>query len=71
MSHHYQFNVKMSCSGCLNAVSKALARVDGVTNTEIDMPSQTVDVTATTDYDTVYNAIVKTGKTVNDGKVIN
>lgn len=60
----------MSCSGCLNAVSKALARVDGVTDTKIDLATQTVDVSATTDYDTVYNAIVKTGKKVNEGKVV-
>lgn len=70
MSHQYQFNVKMSCSGCLNAVSKALGRVEGVTETKIDLPSQTVEVTATTDYNTVYNAIAKTGKTINEGKVI-
>lgn len=71
MSHQYQFNVKMTCSGCLNAVQKALGRVDGVSHSEVDLPSQTVTVTASTDYDTVYNAIAKTGKAVNDGKVIN
>lgn len=60
----------MSCSGCLNAVLKALGRVEGVSNTEIDLASQTVKVTTSTDYDTVYNAISKTGMKINDGKVI-
>lgn len=70
MSHLYEFNVSMSCSGCLNAVLKALNRVEGVSNTEIDLAAQTVKVTASTDYDTVYNAIAKTGKKINDGKVV-
>lgn len=73
MPHNYQFNVTMSCSGCSNAVLKALGKVEGVTDTKIDLASQTVDVTTTDslDYDTVLGAITKTGKKVNDGKTIN
>ncbi|GEQ72167.1 hypothetical protein JCM33374_g5853 [Metschnikowia sp. JCM 33374] len=73
MPHTYQFNVTMACSGCSNAVSKALGKVDGITDTKIDLPSQTVDVTTadSVDYDTVLSAISKTGKKVNDGKTIN
>lgn len=72
MSHQYQFNVKMSCSGCSNAVLKALGRLDGVTDTKISLESQTVDVTTneSLDYDSVYNTIAKTGKKVVDGKTI-
>ncbi|KNE00138.2 hypothetical protein QG37_03087 [Candidozyma auris] len=72
MPHQYQFNVKMACSGCSNAVSKALGRLDGVTDTKISLESQTVDVITsdTLDYDAVYNTIAKTGKKVIDGKTI-
>lgn len=72
MSHQYQFNVKMTCSGCSNAVLKALGRLEGVTDVKTSLDSQTVDVTTvgSVDYDTVYNTISKTGKKINDGKVI-
>ncbi|RKP28966.1 hypothetical protein METBISCDRAFT_19803 [Metschnikowia bicuspidata] len=70
MLHQYQFNVKMSCSGCLNAVRMALGRVEGVSATDIDLATQTVNVTATTDYDTVCTAIAKTGKKINEGRVV-
>lgn len=62
----------MSCSGCSNAVLKALGRLDGVTDTKISLESQTVDVTTndSLDYDAVYNTIAKTGKKVIDGKTI-
>ncbi|KAF8004229.1 copper chaperone [Metschnikowia aff. pulcherrima] len=72
MPHSYQFNVSMSCSGCSNAVLKALGRLQGVTDTKIDLASQTVDVTTedSLDYETVLGAISKTGKKVNDGKTI-
>ncbi|KAF3991855.1 hypothetical protein FT663_02013 [Candidozyma haemuli var. vulneris] len=72
MSHQYQFNVKMACSGCSNSVSKALGKLDGVTDTKISLESQTVDVTTNDalDYDAVYNTIAKTGKQVIDGKTI-
>lgn len=62
----------MACSGCSNAVLKALGRLDGVTETKISLESQTVDVITsdTLDYDAVYNTIAKTGKKVIDGKTI-
>lgn len=72
MSHQYQFNVAMSCSGCSNAVSKALGRLDGVQDTKISLETQTVDVTTAqnVDYDTVLSTISKTGKKVHSGKVV-
>lgn len=72
MSHQYQFNVKMSCSGCSNAVLKALGRLDGVVDSKVDLESQTVDVKTigSVDYDTVSGAIAKTGKQIISGKTI-
>ena len=73
MPHHYHFDVTMSCSGCSNAVSRALGRLDGVLDTKTNLDTQTVDVTTidTVDYDTVYNTISKTGKKINGGLVVN
>lgn len=73
MPHLYQFNVTMSCSGCSNAVLKALGRLEGVTDTNVSLDAQQVDVTTvdSLDYDTVYNAISKTGKKIVSGKTIN
>lgn len=72
MPHNYEFNVTMTCSGCSNAVQKALGRLNGVTDTKVDLSSQVVNVTTAenVDYDTVYNAISKTGKKINEGKTI-
>lgn len=72
MSHQYHFDVVMSCSGCSNAVNRVLTKLDGVNDIKISLDDQTVDVTTTEslDYDTVYNTIAKTGKKINDGKVV-
>uniref|UniRef100_A0A060TA10 ARAD1D23540p n=1 Tax=Blastobotrys adeninivorans TaxID=409370 RepID=A0A060TA10_BLAAD len=70
--HQYQFNVSMSCEGCSNAVNRALGRLEGVEKVDISLPTQTVDVKTadSVSYDTVLATIKKTGKAVNDGKVI-
>lgn len=70
--HKYHFNVTMSCSGCSGAIDRVLKKLDGVKNVEISLENQTVDVTTATslDYDTVFNTISKTGKKINEGKVI-
>lgn len=70
MSNKYHFNVAMSCSGCSGAVDRVLSRLDGVSNVDISLEKQTVDVTADADYDTVYKAIEKTGKKINSGEVV-
>lgn len=68
---HYQYNVKMSCSGCSNAVSKAVNRLEDIDKVETDLKTQTVDVyTAKVDYETVLEKIRKTGKEVLGGKVV-
>ncbi|CAH2354330.1 metal homeostasis factor Atx1p [[Candida] railenensis] len=70
--HKYHFNVTMTCSGCSGAVNRVLNKLDGVKNVDISLESQTVDVTTGSglDYDTVYNTISKTGKKINEGKVV-
>ncbi|ABN65009.1 antioxidant and copper/iron homeostasis protein [Scheffersomyces stipitis CBS 6054] len=70
--HKYHFDVSMSCSGCSGAVDRVLKKLDGVSDIDISLEKQTVDVTTTDalDFDTVYNTIAKTGKKINDGKVI-
>lgn len=70
MSHKYNFNVSMSCSGCSGAVTRALQRLDGDNKIDVSLENQTVEVTTDKDYDTIYNTIAKTGKKINDGKVI-
>lgn len=72
MPHEYHFDVTMSCSGCSNAVSRALGKLDGVIDTKANLDTQTVDVKTSDslDYDTVLSAIAKTGKKVNGGRVI-
>lgn len=72
MPHQYQFNVTMSCSGCSNAVLKALGRLDGVTDTQVSLDDQLVKVSTvdSLDYDTVYNTISKTGKKIISGSEV-
>lgn len=68
---HYQYDVKMNCSGCSGAVTKAVNRLEGIDKVETDLKAQTVDVyTGTVDYETVLAKIKKTGKEVNGGRVI-
>lgn len=60
----------MSCSGCSNAISRVLNKLDGDNKIDVSLEKQTVDITTDKDYDTIYNTIAKTGKKINDGKVI-
>jgi len=68
--HTYQFNVKMSCSGCSGAVERALSKLDGVSSYETSLEKQEVIVKGTADYDTVLEKIKKTGKQVLGGETI-
>lgn len=71
MPSQYRFNVSMSCSGCSGAVQRVLSKLDGVSNVDISLENQTVDVTTDgVDYDTVYKTIEKTGKKINSGEVV-
>ncbi|CAH2445796.1 Cytosolic copper metallochaperone [Komagataella phaffii CBS 7435] len=70
--HKYHFDVKMSCSGCSNAVNRVLNKLDGVKNVDISLEKQTVDVVTSNalGYDTVLQTISKTGKQVIGGNVV-
>ncbi|CAO0794482.1 unnamed protein product [Mucor circinelloides] len=62
----YTFNVEMSCSGCSNAVNKALSRLEGVEKVDISLEKQEVVVDTELPRETVLAAIKKTGKTVKE-----
>jgi len=72
--HTYIFNVGMSCSGCSGAVERVLGKLAGVKSYDINLDIEEEQgitlVTAETslDYDTVYEKINKTGKTVYWGE---
>lgn len=68
---HYQFDVKMTCSGCSRAVERALSKLEGLDSVNVDLAAQKVDVQSEqVDYDTVLAKIQKTGKTVLGGRTV-
>jgi copper chaperone len=70
MSHTYEFNVSMSCGGCSGAVDRAIKKLDGVDSHEVSLDTQTAKVVSSSlEFQTVYEKIAKTGKTVNSAKV--
>lgn len=56
----------MACSGCSNAVNRALSRLEGVEKIDISLEKQQVVVESTLPREEVLAAIKKTGKTVKD-----
>lgn len=60
----------MSCSGCSGAIERVLKKQDGITNYNVSLENQTVDVETDKDYDLIYSVIQKTGKKINGGKVV-
>lgn len=71
-THKYHFDVSMSCSGCSGAIDRVLKRLDGVNAIDISLEKQTVDVETneSLDFDTIYQTIAKTGKTINKSSVV-
>ncbi|TFK76406.1 copper chaperone taha [Pluteus cervinus] len=68
--HTYKFDVKMTCSGCSNAVTRVLNKAKDtgdVTEFNVDLSTQEVLVTGTLPYDDVYEKIKKTGKEIRSG----
>lgn len=61
---------RYTCPGCSNAVNKALSRKSEISNIDISLEKQSVDVTTTLPYDDVLAAIKKTGKEVLGGNVV-
>ncbi|RKO87215.1 copper chaperone taha [Blyttiomyces helicus] len=58
----YKFKVAMSCGGCSGAVSRVLAKTEGVSDVDISLESQTVTVKSTLTQEEVLTAIKKSGK---------
>ncbi|GAB4831399.1 hypothetical protein Ancab_005410 [Ancistrocladus abbreviatus] len=57
-----ELKVQMDCRGCVNRVRKALKRLKGVHNVDIDMGKQKVTVTGWATEERVLEALRKTGK---------
>ncbi|KIO18133.1 hypothetical protein M407DRAFT_246563 [Tulasnella calospora MUT 4182] len=72
--HKYKFDVKMTCSGCSGAVNRVLKKAQddnlGITEYNVDLPSETVLVTGTIPYDDLLEKIKKTGKEVRSGETL-
>ncbi|XP_072985003.1 heavy metal-associated isoprenylated plant protein 28-like [Typha latifolia] len=54
--------VSMDCSGCVNKIRKALLKLDGVDEVDIDMARQKVTVTGWVDQKKVLKTVRKTGR---------
>ncbi|XP_073128403.1 heavy metal-associated isoprenylated plant protein 29-like [Henckelia pumila] len=57
-----EMRVNMDCPGCERKVKKALSKVDGVDNIDIDMEMQKVTVTGWTDVKKVLKAVRRAGR---------
>ncbi|GMM52100.1 copper metallochaperone [Starmerella bacillaris] len=68
----YEFEVTMTCEGCVNAVNRVLNRLDGVQKVGISLEEQKVEVVTddSLEYQTVYDTIAKTGKKITSGKTL-
>ncbi|KAF8334272.1 copper chaperone taha [Cantharellus anzutake] len=66
----YKFDVKMSCSGCSGAVTRALSKKEGIDTFNVSLDKQEVRVTSGLPYDDVLDTIKKTGKEVLSGSVV-
>ncbi|KAM3578729.1 ATX1 antioxidant protein 1 [Umbelopsis sp. WA50703] len=60
----YKYTVAMSCSGCSNAVNRALSKLEGVDKIDIDLEKQLVVVDTDLPQEAVTQTIAKTGKAV-------
>ncbi|KAL7129878.1 hypothetical protein ABFS83_13G097200 [Erythranthe nasuta] len=58
-----ELRVHMDCPGCERRVTKALSKLDGVDNVDIDMNMQKVTVTGRTDQKKVLKKVRSTGRT--------
>ncbi|PSR74132.1 hypothetical protein PHLCEN_2v10088 [Hermanssonia centrifuga] len=52
----------MTCGGCSGAVTRVLAKAEGVSSYDVSLEKQEVLVTGTIAYDELYAKIAKTGK---------
>lgn len=56
-----EFRVEIDCAGCENKVKKALLKLDGVNDVDVDMRMQKVSVTGWAEQKKMLKAISKTG----------
>ncbi|KAF8495629.1 copper chaperone [Gautieria morchelliformis] len=54
----------MTCTGCSGAVTRALSKMEGVTEYTVSLEKQEVIVKGPVEYETVLEKIKKTGKEV-------
>ncbi|KZP19450.1 hypothetical protein FIBSPDRAFT_955338 [Athelia psychrophila] len=74
-AHKYEFDVKMTCSGCSGAIDRVLKKLKDVPEPTVqdytvDLDKQLVNVTGTIPYEDLLAKIKKTGKEVRSGKTI-
>ncbi|XP_057970979.1 heavy metal-associated isoprenylated plant protein 28-like [Malania oleifera] len=62
MSTIVEMRVHMDCPGCERTIKKALQKLDGVNDVDIDMAMQKVIVTGWADQQKVLKAVRKTGR---------
>jgi len=70
MSNVYKFDVKMTCSGCSGAVTRALSKADGIDSYDVSLEKEEVIVRGPATYDYVLEKIKKTGKEVRSGETV-
>jgi len=66
----YKFKVKMTCSGCSGAVTRALSKAENVDSFDVNLDNQEVVVKGPASYDYVYEKIKKTGKEIISGETV-
>ncbi|EFQ98949.1 hypothetical protein MGYG_01962 [Nannizzia gypsea CBS 118893] len=67
--HTYVFHITMTCSGCSGAVERVLKKMSGVKSFDVSLENQTAQVvTSSLSYETVLEALKKTGKTITKGE---
>ncbi|CCF58035.1 hypothetical protein KAFR_0D03870 [Kazachstania africana CBS 2517] len=68
MIYCYHFNVVMTCSGCSDAIHRSLSKLGPeVTDIDISLENQYVEVFTTLPYEFILDRIERTGKEVLSG----
>ncbi|CAA0829293.1 Copper transport protein CCH [Striga hermonthica] len=62
MSQTVELKVAMSCQGCVGAVKRVLAKMEGIESFDIDIESQKVTVKGNVQPEAVFQTVSKTGK---------
>ncbi|KAG6555710.1 hypothetical protein Mapa_002947 [Marchantia paleacea] len=62
MTETVVLKVGMSCEGCVGAVKRAIAKMDGVESSVVDIKEQKVTIVGNVKPDEVLEKVSKTGK---------